>query len=41
VKGQRIQWFVHTMRREETSEARALIVYKPTGRRPRGRPKKR
>jgi len=33
-------WSGHTMRREETSEARALIEYKPTRRRPRGRPKK-
>jgi len=41
VKGQRIQWFGRTMRREDTSEARASIEYKPTGRRPRGRPKKR
>ena len=29
------------MRREETNEVRAAIEYKPTGRRPRGRPKKR
>lgn len=41
VKGQRIQWFGHTIKREETNEARAAIEYKPTGRRPRGRPKKR
>jgi len=41
VKGQRIQWFGHIMRREETNEVRAAIEYKPTGRRPRGRPKKR
>jgi hypothetical protein len=41
VKGQRIQWFGHTMRRDETNEVRASIEYKPTGRRPRGRPKKR
>ena len=41
IKGQRIQWFGHAMRREETNEVRAAIEYKPTGRRPRGRPKKR
>ena len=29
------------MRREETNEVRAAIEYKPTGRKPRGRPKKR
>jgi hypothetical protein len=29
------------MRRDETYEVRAAIEYKPAGRRPRGRPKKR
>lgn len=41
VKNQRIQWFGHTMRREEVNEVRASIEYKPTRRRLRGRPKKR
>jgi len=41
IKGQRLQWFGHAMRREETNEVRAAIEYKPTGRRPRDRPKKR
>lgn len=40
VKGQRIQWFGHIMRREETNEVWASIEYKTTGKRPRGRPKK-
>jgi len=37
IKGQRIQWFGHAMRLEETNEVRAAIEYKPAGRRPRGR----
>jgi len=41
VKGQRVQWFGHTMRREETNEIKASIEYKLTGKRLRGRPKKR
>ncbi|XP_050527980.1 uncharacterized protein LOC126898076 [Daktulosphaira vitifoliae] len=41
VKDQRIQWLGHAMRREETNEVRASIEYKPTGKKPRGRPKKR
>jgi len=35
VKGQRIQWFRHTVRQEETNKARVAIECKPIGRRPR------
>lgn len=42
-KAQRIQWFGHAMRKEETNEARVAIECHPsinqTVRRPRGRPK--
>lgn len=41
MKCQIIQWFGHAMKREKIYEARAAIKYKPTGRRPKGRTKKR
>jgi hypothetical protein len=41
VKGQRIQWFGHIMRKEEINEVRTSIECKLTSRRPLGRSKKR
>ncbi|XP_025193622.1 uncharacterized protein LOC112593445 [Melanaphis sacchari] len=41
IKGQRIQWYGHATRQEETNETREAIENKPAGRRPKGRPKKR
>jgi len=41
IKGQRIQWLSHIMRRNKQEIIRAVIDWKPEGKRPRGRPKKR
>ncbi|VVC43813.1 HMG-I/HMG-Y, DNA-binding, conserved site [Cinara cedri] len=41
VKTQRIKWFGHVMRRSNSDYLKAAIEWKPTGKRPRGRPKKR
>jgi hypothetical protein len=36
-----MQWFGHTMGGEETNEIWAAVEYKPIGKRPWGKPKKR
>jgi len=41
IKGQRIQWLGHIIRREENDLLRAAFEWKPQGKRPRGRPRKR
>ncbi|VVC31914.1 Reverse transcriptase domain [Cinara cedri] len=41
VKTQRIKWFGHVMRRSNSDYLKAAVEWKPTGKRPRGRPKKR
>lgn len=41
VKCQRLKWFGHNMRTTETTCTRAVIKWQPTGKRPRGRPRKR
>jgi len=41
IKGQRIQWLAHIMRRNEQEIIRAVIDWKPERKRPRGRPRKR
>ncbi|KAL4091440.1 hypothetical protein QTP88_026132 [Uroleucon formosanum] len=41
IKGQRLQWFGHIMRRSEEETIRAVIEWQPEGKRPRGRPRKR
>jgi len=41
IKGQRIQWLGHIARRRENEIARAALEWKPQGKRPRGRPKRR
>jgi hypothetical protein len=41
VKAQRIKWFGHVMRRSDSEYLKATVEWKPTGKRPRGRPKKR
>jgi hypothetical protein len=41
IKGQRLQWFGHIMRRSEEETIRAVIEWQPKGKRPRGRPRKR
>ncbi|KAL4090324.1 hypothetical protein QTP88_025183 [Uroleucon formosanum] len=41
IKGQRIQWLGHILRREENDPVRDAFEWKPMGIRPRGRPKKR
>lgn len=40
-KGQRLQWFGHIMRKSEEETIRAVIKWKPQGRRPRDRPRKK
>lgn len=41
IKGQRIQWLGHIMRRGENEPLRAALEWVPHGKRPRGRPRKR
>ena len=41
MKGQRIQWLGHMWRRSEDDINRVILEWKPTGKRPRGRPRKR
>ncbi|KAL4112236.1 hypothetical protein QTP88_016061 [Uroleucon formosanum] len=41
IKGQRIQWLGHMWRRSEHNINRVVLEWKPTGKRPRGRPRKR
>jgi len=41
IKFQRFQWFGHAMRKAETASIRAAIGWRPTGKRPRARPRKR
>jgi hypothetical protein len=41
IKGQRIQWLGHIMRRGENETVRVALEWKPQGNRPRGRPRKR
>jgi len=41
IKGQRIQWIVHNLRREENDPIRVAFEWKPVGKRPKGRPRKR
>jgi sorting nexin-29 len=41
IKGQRIQWLGHIMRRGENETVRVALEWKPQGKRPRGRPRKR
>ena len=41
ISGQRIQWLGHVMRRNEEETVRTVLEWKPTGKRPRGRPRKR
>jgi len=41
ISGQQIQWLGHIMHRNEKEMVRAVLEWKPTGKRPRGRPKKR
>ncbi|KAE9529651.1 hypothetical protein AGLY_011747 [Aphis glycines] len=40
IKAQRLQWFRHVMRRDESKTVKVVIEYQPSGKRPRGRPKK-
>lgn len=41
VRGQRIQWLDHAMWRSENDISRTILNWKPLGKRPRGRPRKR
>jgi hypothetical protein len=41
VKTQRIKWFGHVMRRLNSDYLKAVAKWKPTGKRPKGRQKKR
>ncbi|KAL4131010.1 hypothetical protein QTP88_008370 [Uroleucon formosanum] len=41
IKGQRLQWFGHIMRKNKEETIRAVIEWKPEMKRPRGRPRKR
>ena len=41
IKGQRIQWLGHIMRRGESDTTKLALEWKPHGKRPRGRPRKR
>lgn len=41
IKGQRIQWLCHTINRGENETVRILLEWKPQGKRPGGRPRKR
>lgn len=40
IKGQRIQWLEHIMRRGENEPLRAALEWVLQGKRPRGRPRK-
>ncbi|KAE9523129.1 hypothetical protein AGLY_016470 [Aphis glycines] len=41
IRGQRIQWLGYAMRRSEDDISRTILNWKPMGKRPRGRPRKR
>lgn len=41
IRGQRIQWFGHIMRGSDDKINKRVLSWKPTGKRPRGRPRKR
>jgi hypothetical protein len=41
IRGQRIQWLGHAMRRSEDDISRTILNWKPMGKRLRGRPRKR
>ncbi|XP_025425552.1 uncharacterized protein LOC112694330 [Sipha flava] len=41
IRGQKIQWLGHAMRRSEDDISRTIQNWKPMGMRPRGRPRKR
>ena len=41
IRGQRIQWFGHIMRGSDMKIIKTVMSWKPTGKRPRGRPRKR
>jgi len=41
IKGPRIQWLGHDLRREENDPLRVAFEWKPVVKRPRGRPRKR
>lgn len=41
IRGQRIQWFGHIMREGNDKITKTVPSWKPTGKRPRGRPRKR
>jgi len=41
IKGQRIQWLSRMVRRSKEEIIRAVMEWKPEGKRPRGRPRKR
>ncbi|KAF0705870.1 Uncharacterized protein FWK35_00030060 [Aphis craccivora] len=41
IKSQRIQWLGHIMRIRENEVVRLKLEWKPIGKRPRGRPRKR
>lgn len=41
ISGQRIQWLGHLMRRNEEDAVRVVLEWRPTGKRPRGRPRKK
>jgi len=41
ISGQRIQWLGHVMRRNEEETVRTVLEWRPTGKRPRGRPRNR
>jgi len=41
INGQRIQWLGHMKRRSEDDISRVVLEWKPTGKRPQGRPRKR
>lgn len=40
ISGQQIQWLGHVMRRNEKETVRAMLEWRPIGKRPRGRPRK-
>jgi len=41
IKSQRIQWLGHVMRHSADAAIRIVLNWKPEGKRPRGRPRKR
>jgi len=41
IRGQRTQWLGHVIRRSEDDISRTILNWKPMGKRPRGRPRKR